>query len=48
MYQAVAVFKVQPQVSHLFTDDLEGDNHIREDYLANFLPLVCAEAVGID
>lgn len=47
-YMRLGEFIVHSDLSHLFGNDLEGHNHVREDNLANFFPFFEMEALGID
>lgn len=39
---------VHTDLSHLFGNDFEGHDHVGEDHLANFLPFLEMEPLGVD
>lgn len=41
-------FVVHADLSHLFGNDFKGHDHVGEDDLANFLPFLEMETLGVD
>lgn len=47
-YVRLSVGVVHPNLSHLFRNDFESHDHIREDDLTDFLSLLQVETLGVD
>lgn len=47
-YMRLWEFIVHADLSHLLRNDLEGHDHVGEDDLANFLPFLEIETLGVD